>query len=66
MEKCDDVNVEDNVLTFNVADDALERAGVADGPAWTFNYCTYNYYQCGPVGSPLIARAVSARRRADD
>jgi hypothetical protein len=52
MEKYDDVNTDENVLAFNVADDALERAaGLADGPAWTLNFCTYNYYQCGPIGS---------------
>jgi hypothetical protein len=52
MDKYDDVNTDENVLTFNVADDALERAaGVAVGPAWTLNFCTYNYYQCGPIGS---------------
>ena len=50
MEKYDHVNTDENVLTFNVADDALS-AGLTDGPAWTLNFCTYNYYQCGPIGS---------------
>ena len=52
MEKYDDVGAQENVLIFNVPDDALERAaGVIVGQAWTWNYCTYNYYQCGPIGS---------------
>ena len=47
MDRFDD----ENVLVFDVPDDALERAAaVAGSPAWTFNYCTYNYYQCGPIG----------------
>jgi len=44
MDGHDDVGNDENVLAFNVPDDALERA------AWTLNYCTYNYYQCGPIG----------------
>ena len=52
MDKNDDVSADENVLTFDVPDDALERAaGLTDGQAWTLNYCTYNYYQCGPIGS---------------
>ena len=51
MDRADVVSTEENVLTFNVSDDALERAaGGADGQAWTMNYCTYNYLQCGPIG----------------
>ena len=51
MDGHDDVGKDENVLAFNVLDDPLERAaGVANGPAWTLNYCTYNYYQCGPIG----------------
>ena len=51
MERFNDVGSEENILNFNVADDALERVAVlADGPAWTLNFCTYNYYQCGPIG----------------
>ena len=38
--------------SFDVPDDALERAAhAADVAALTWNYCTYNYYQCGPIGS---------------
>ena len=52
MDRNDDVSTDESVLTFNVSDDALERAaGLTDGLAWTLNYCTYNYYQCGPIGS---------------
>jgi len=40
------------VPSFDVPDDALERAAhAADVAALTWNFCTYNYYQCGPIGS---------------
>jgi hypothetical protein len=52
MDKYDDVSTDGNVLIFSVPDEALERAAAApEYPAWTLNYCTYNYYQCGPIGS---------------
>jgi hypothetical protein len=52
MDQYDDTGTDENVLVFNVPDDALERAAVLpNGVAWTWNYCTYNYYQCGPIGS---------------
>ena len=42
---------EDDVLNADIPDEVLERAaGSADIPAWTMNYCTYNFYQCGPIG----------------
>jgi len=48
----DDVSTDENVLTFNISDDALERAaGRADGQAWTLNFRTYAFYQCEPIGS---------------
>jgi hypothetical protein len=51
MDKYDDVSVEENLLDSNVPDEALERsAGSIDTPAWTMNFCTYNYLQCGPIG----------------
>ena len=54
MDRNEDVSADENVPIFNVSDDALERAaGRADGHAWTLNFCTYNYYQCGPIGGPL-------------
>ena len=51
MDGHDDVSNDENVMALNVSDDALERAArPTDGQAWTLNYCTYNYYQCGPIG----------------
>ncbi len=43
---------DEDVLVFDVLDEALERAAcVTDSsPAITWNYCTYNWYQCGPIG----------------
>jgi len=41
--------LEDDIV-FGIPDDALERATLTNGQAWTWNYCTYNYYQCGPIG----------------
>ncbi|MGC2078435.1 MAG: hypothetical protein WA728_20840 [Xanthobacteraceae bacterium] len=53
MDINDDIGTDEKVLAFDVSDDALERsATLTDGQAWTWNYCTYNYYQCGPIGSP--------------
>ena len=44
-------DTEENVLTFEVSDEALEHAASpADAAALTWNFCTYNYYQCGPIG----------------
>jgi len=52
MDRYDDVGAEENLLDSNIPDDALERAaGPIGAPVWTMNYCTYNYYQCGPIGS---------------
>ena len=52
MDRFDDVSTDENILIFNVPDDALERAaGLTDSPALTMNFCTYDYYQCGPIGS---------------
>jgi len=46
----DDVNditdADEEILTFDVPDDALERAAVASGQAVTIGYCTHWYY-CG-------------------
>src|SRR5262245_55912749 len=46
MDKYDDASTDENVLIFNVPDEALERAAGTQGQAWTLNYSTYNYYQC--------------------
>ena len=52
MDQRDDVSVEDNLFNANISDEALERAaGSATSPVWTMNYCTYDFYQCGPIGS---------------
>jgi hypothetical protein len=52
MDKCENVSGEEDILSANIPDDALERAaGSFNTAAFTFNYCTYNYYQCGPIGS---------------
>jgi hypothetical protein len=39
---------DEDILTFDVPDDALERAaGVTDGSAMTLVYCTHVWYNCG-------------------
>ena len=51
MDKYDD-GIDENILSFSGSDDELERAAAApEGQAFTLNFCTYNYYQCGPIGS---------------
>jgi hypothetical protein len=51
MDRINDVSTEEDILIFNVPDEALERAaGLTYGPAFTMNFCTYDYYQCGPIG----------------
>lgn len=38
------------LLISDVSDTALERAaGHSVEQAFTMNFCTYNYYQCGPI-----------------
>jgi hypothetical protein len=45
-------DTDEHVTSFDAPDDALERAAyAADMAALTWNFCTYNYYQCGPIGS---------------
>ena len=52
MDHKDDVSTDENVLTFNISDDALERAvGRAEGQVCTLNFRTYAFYQGGPIGS---------------
>ncbi len=54
MDRIDDVGTDKNLLTCDLPDDALEcAAGRAEGQAWTLNFCTYTYYQCGPIGLAL-------------
>jgi hypothetical protein len=38
---------DDEILTFDVPDDALERAGSAEQTAFTLVYCTRHFYDCG-------------------
>jgi len=37
----------EEILTFDVPDDALERAATAEQKAHTWIYCTYAWYNCG-------------------
>ena len=37
---------DDKILTFDVLDEALERAGGADQSAVTWVYCTHAYHYC--------------------
>ena len=51
MDKRDDFGTAEDVLILSASDDALERAGAPlETAAFTLNFCTYNYYQCGPIG----------------
>jgi hypothetical protein len=38
---------DENILTLDVSDDALERAAGAEGRAMTVVYCTQVWYNCG-------------------
>lgn len=41
-------DTEADILTFDVSDDALERAARVEGtPAITWAYCTQAWYNCG-------------------
>jgi hypothetical protein len=35
---------DEKIFTFDIPDEALERAASADGPAFTWVYCTNGYY----------------------
>jgi hypothetical protein len=37
---------DEEILTFDVPDDALERAGGAEQNALTWAYCTHPWYYC--------------------
>jgi hypothetical protein len=37
----------EEILTFDVPDDALERAATTEQKAHTWIYCTYAWYNCG-------------------
>jgi hypothetical protein len=36
----------EEILTFDIPDDALERAGSAEEQAATWAYCTHPWYHC--------------------
>jgi hypothetical protein len=38
---------DEGVLTFDIPDDALERAASAEQKAFTVVYCTNSMYNCG-------------------
>ena len=39
--------VDEDVLTFDVSDEVLERAASAEQNAFTMLYCTNDWYNCG-------------------
>jgi hypothetical protein len=43
----DFVETDADILTFDVPDDALERAANAEQKAFTMLYCTSPWYNCG-------------------
>jgi hypothetical protein len=43
---------EENILTFDVSDEALEIAGASNGPNWTFGVCTLDQPGCPPSIKP--------------
>jgi hypothetical protein len=43
----DFVETDADILTFDVPDDALERAANAEQKAFTMLYCTSLWYNCG-------------------
>jgi hypothetical protein len=53
----DQTEADEKVLTFDVADEALERAASAERQAYTWVYCTngYYWYDCN---WPQVARSV--------
>ncbi len=38
---------DDEILTFDILDDALERAASAEQNAFTVVFCTNDWYTCG-------------------
>jgi hypothetical protein len=37
---------DEDILTFDIPDDALERASNAEQQAYTLAYCTHPWYHC--------------------
>jgi hypothetical protein len=55
MDKYENVGGEGDFPDPNIPDDVLERAaGTTDFPALTWQYCTYNYQQCGPIAPSTV------------
>jgi hypothetical protein len=48
----------EKILTFDVPDDALERAATAEQKAHIWLYCTYAWYNCGWPQSSVLATFV--------
>ena len=46
-EMASQAEADDEILTVEVADDALERAGSTEEKAFTLFYCTNPWYYCG-------------------
>ena len=42
-----EAEADQKILTFDVSDDALERAASAEQNAFTMLYCTNDWYNCG-------------------
>ena len=45
-EMASQAEADDEILTFDVADDALERAGSTEQKVFTLFYCTNPWYNC--------------------
>jgi hypothetical protein len=46
-EAASQAEADQKILTFDVSDDALERAASAQQNAFTMLYCTNDWYNCG-------------------
>ena len=44
----DQIEIDHDILTFDVSDDALERTAlIGEAQALTWMYCTHVWYNCG-------------------
>jgi hypothetical protein len=44
----DQIEIDQDILTFDVSDDALERTAlIGEAKALTWMYCTHVWYNCG-------------------
>jgi hypothetical protein len=46
-EMTSEVEGDEEILTFDIADETLERAASAEQNAFTVVYCTHNWHNCG-------------------